>query len=206
MARNRFAITFRTSGRRAQGQTGLVDAAGNILKRNDQARKLASASTSRKAVSITSKAIRTTYNIAADQLTGKLKASTTVETIRVFASQRRFYLSQFGARWNGRGSSGVQATIVVGRAQTYVGAFMAPGRANGKPTKLVYTRAKEKTLQTYGRYKGKFRQSIIANRGPSPYEMVVDPAVGSIRNPVLRELSQYFLIEYRRHFRNKNGN
>jgi len=200
-----FAITFHTGGRRAEQQSKLGSRVGSILKRDDEARKRAASSTNRKAKTITSQAVRTTYSVNASQLAGKIRASQTPETIRIFASRRRFYLSEFPHSWSGRGSKGAQASIIVGRRKTYDGSFMAPGRISEKRTELIYARSAERKIQTYGRYKGKYRQAVIALKGPSTFEMIVDPIVGSIKNTAIRVLSDYYVSEYRRQFRMKTN-
>jgi len=200
-----FSITFYTQGNRANKQTGLADAAGRILKRNDVARQRAAVSTQRKAATIVSRAIRKVYAIPAQLLTGRVKGVATPDTIRIFASRRRFYLAEFNAQWNGRGSAGVTASILVGSSQLYKGAFMAPGRIRGQAGTLVYTRSQEKVIQAYGSHKGKFRQTPIANRGPSTFEMTVDPRISGTTNAALTDLADYFILEYRRNFRNQNG-
>lgn len=201
---NNRAIKVFTNGRRSDGQSKLAERVGQVVKRADQAAKLASAGAARRAPPVAKQAILTTYGIGASRVTSTIKAEVKPSMIVMYASTRRFPLSQFGGTWRGPKSEGATAAVSRGQKKTYPGAFMAKGRIGGREEKVIYKRIGlpgEKKMQKYGRHKGKLRQPIAVLRGPSTHEMISNPVgAGSIKNTTIRVVAEFYVAELRRQY------
>lgn len=211
------ALTFYTSGRFGQSLEGLQDIAGQALSRFDTAVERAVIGLKRRASPAVSRAVRENYNIGRGHLADAFRIEEGTRRkngdlsgyIAIWASTRQLPLAYFGGRWGGRNTTGATAEIARGSRKTYTSAFMAPGRIRGKAQDLIYTRIKgRKTIQKYGRYKGRMRESIRAMRGPSPFEMLsgVDGYTASIRtrDALLSEMRDFYINELRRQFALRN--
>lgn len=193
-------ITIYTSGGRANSQSDLASRVGRVVKRNDNAVKVAARTTAKAAPAIAKSAILTGYSIGLSKLEGKVTAKATAQTVIVSASVRRMPLSEFSANWGGPNAAGATAAVVRGMKKTYPGAFMAKGRIAGAQTRLVYQRTGKKKKQIYGYHKGKVRESIRNLRGPSPWQMLRDPrqGTGDVRGTAQRLIAERYITELRR--------
>jgi hypothetical protein len=205
----RQVVRFFTNGQRADDAFGLSAQVGRIVQRADDARQKAAVSTLRKASPLAKALITSRYGIAPSQVTNRVRARLDSDTIRVDASQLRFPLSMFRSKWGGVHTAGATASIVITEPRVYAGAFIAPGRFRGSVMPLIYTRKRgRKKLMTAGRYKGKTREPIVANRGPSTYDMVlgfvrdqggtVTAREGDSSQSLNAQLVSFYVGEYRR--------
>lgn len=205
----RQVVRFFTNGQRANDGYGLSAQVGRIVKRADDARKKAVVSTLRRAGPLAKSLVTARYGIASSQVTNRVRARIDSDTIRVDASQLRFPLSLFRGKWGGPSTAGATASIVITEPRTYAGAFIARGRFRGATIPLIYTRRRgKKKMMTSGRYKGQLREQIVANRGPSTYDMVlgfvrdqggtVTGRVGDQSGTLNASLVSFYVGEYRR--------
>lgn len=173
-ARHRQAVRFYTNGKRANDRYALEKQVGNIVRRTDRAKQRAIASTARKASPMAKALLTSYYGIAPSYLNNRIKARVDADTLRVDASVLRFPLVLFRGKWGGPKTAGATASVLLASPKTYTHAFISPGRFAGRRMPLIYTRIPGKRkLQTYGRYKGKQREPIVVNRGPSTRDMIL---------------------------------
>lgn len=192
---------FYTSGKRADNAYGLFDEVGRIVRRTDKAVGRARASTARRGVSFTRRAVLDQFNIRSGQLTGKLRVVTTGDTIRVFASERPISLIHFGGRWSGRKTTGATAEIERGKRETYPGAFISTIQGR----RAIRVRKKRGSKRVH-------RGPVQMLHGPSPREMVngtrrdaetgspVGRYPGNLREITTQRLADYYITELRRQY------
>lgn len=209
--RNRRVVTFYTNGGRAEAQSGISARVGAIVKRNDDATQRAKASTARKAAPLAKQLITARYSIKGSYVTNRVRVRELRDAIGIDASVLRFPLVLFSGRWGGHGSSGATASIVQAQTRTYTGSFISPGRFRGEAMPLIYSRIRgSKVLQKHGRYKGKVREAIVANRGPSTHDMLTgierdgdaqpigNFSDGDLTATLRSSLASYYVSEQRR--------
>lgn len=197
-------VRFYTNGKRANDSYGLAQHVGRIVRRVDVARKRAVVSTSRRAGPMAKANITAVYSIAAAHVTNRVHVYDTGDTLHVNASVLKFPLALFHAQWGGPFTSGATAAVRLGGRHTYPGTFMAAGRFRSEKLDQVYRRLKgKKKRMVYGRYKGKVREQIVALRGPSTYDMLIElsreTAMGkSGAGAYHRQLRAFYISELRR--------
>jgi hypothetical protein len=156
------ALRFFTNGKRADDAFGLSTLVGQLVRRTDTATKRAVATTARRLEPIAKRTVVTRYNIAATKLQGKFSVTTTGDSIRLFASERRVPVIQFGGRWGGINTPGATAQIERGGPQqVFAGAFIS--------TVKGLQSIRERTIRGGKRAP---RGPLILLRGPSPRDMV----------------------------------
>lgn len=162
-----------TSGKYANDKYSLADKIGHDVKKAQAAVVRSVAGLSRRVPAMTKRLVLDTYRIASSKVSQGVRVRTTNAALSVDASALRFALGEFGGHWGGRSSPGATAEVVAGERRTYAGAFMAPGRLRGSVTSLIYSRTGRFAVMKSGRYAGKRREVIRANRGPSLQQMIV---------------------------------
>jgi hypothetical protein len=203
VARNRNrkgqAIKISLNGKAAQNAYALSDEVGRFVGRVDVAKKRAAAGLVRRAGPAVSREIRRWFNVRAGQLSGKITAKDTGDSLRIYAFDRRIPLMAFGGKWAGRNSAGATASILRGKSEIYPQSFIrtiqglrsirvrqarGSGRAPRGPVQILY--------------------------GPSPREMITgrksDPETRSdlgfyaprVRDNVTAELVTYYVGEFKR--------
>lgn len=174
----RRVVSFLTNGKLGD-RYGLSERVGQLVKRGDDAAKKAIASTARKASPMAKALLTARYSLPPGQITNRVSTRVDPQTLHVDASLLRFPLSMFRGRWGGASTPGATASILLAQTRTYASAFIAPGRFRGVTMPLIYSRKKgRKVLMTHGRYKGKQRERIVVNRGPSVHDMLTGREAG----------------------------
>lgn len=193
------ALRFFTNGKRADNAFGLSAIVGQIVKRTDQATKRAVATTARRLEPLAKREVTATYNIPATKLQGKFSVTTTGDSIRLFASERRIPVIQFGGRWGGTSTPGATAQIERGGPQqVFAGAFIS--------TVKGLQSIRERRIRGGKRAP---RGPLIIIRGPSPRDMVLGirkdqrgNVLNTISEPpraaILRELQGIYITELQR--------
>lgn len=202
--RKQQAIHFFLNGKRANYAYGLSKYVGRYVGRVDVAKKRATASLVRRAGPVVSREIRSVYNVSARQLSGKIRAKDTGDSLRVYAFQRATPLMAFGGKWAGRKSPGAMASVLRGQPEIYEQSFIRT--VNGLRSIRVRQRP-------YGRLSGpRFpRGPLQMLYGPSPHNMIHGVVVnaetrstGSARYPTrVREnatwqLTRFYVRELKR--------
>ncbi len=125
-ARNRKnqAIKFALNGKRADDAYGLSELVGRYVGRVDVAKKRATVSLARRAGPAVSREIRGAFNVRARQLSGKITAKSTGDSLRIYAFDRRIPLMEFGGKWAGRKSPGAMASVLRGQPEIYAHSFI----------------------------------------------------------------------------------
>ena len=189
------------NGQRANNQYALADHVGTIVRRVDRVSRRAAASTSRKASPMAKALITKTYSIRPGKLTNKVKTRISGQTLHVSASVRRFPVIDFAGRWAGRRSPGAVASVLIGKAVTYAGAFMATIQG----LRSIRTRQKRGAKRVP-------RGPVQIVRGPSTFQMITgietDQAgnvIGhvnhNIRDKLHLQLIAYYVSELKRLYR-----
>lgn len=193
------ALRFFTNGKRADDSFGLSAFVGQLVKRTDQATKRAVATTARRLEPLARREVAATYNIATTKLQGKYSVTTTPDSIRLFASERRIPVIQFGGRWGGPNTAGATAQIERGGPQQlFAGSFIA--------TVKGLQSIRERRIQGGKRAP---RGPLILLRGPSPRDMingrrrdqrgnVLSTLSDPPRDAILRELKSIYITELQR--------
>lgn len=180
----RRVVTFYTNGQRAEDAYGLSAQVGRIVKRTNAAVVKARVSLVRKVQPMAKALLTARYTIAPSYLNDRVRVRSLQNGVAVDAGTFRFPLVLFRGKWGGRTSAGATASILQAQTKTYTGAFIAPGRFRGAVMPLIYTRKKGvKVLMKHGRYKGKMREQIVQNRGPSTNDMILGIERGGVGEP-----------------------
>jgi len=170
-----------------------------VVKRTEQSTKRAVATTARRLEPLAKREVTAAFNLPATKLAGKFQVVTTSDSIRLFASDRRFPAIEFGGRWGGIRTPGATAQIERGGGQQlFAGAFIS--NVNG----LLSIRER----QIRGGKRSP-RGPLIIIRGPSPRQMVLGRRTDQRRNPlsdygtvpaesILRQLREIYITELQR--------
>jgi hypothetical protein len=193
------ALLFFTNGKRADNAFGLSAFVGQLVRRTEQSTKRAVATTARRLEPLAKREVSAAFNLPATKLAGKFQVVTTADSIRLFASERRFAAIDFGGRWGGISTPGATAQIERGgNQQVFAGAFIAnvQGRVSIRERRIRGGRRAP-------------RGPLIIIRGPSAREMVAGRRTDQRRNPlgaygsvpaeaILRELRGIYITELQR--------
>jgi len=193
------ALRFFTNGKRADDVYGLFDHVGRVVRRTEEAAKKARVSTSRRAESFAKEEIQKDFNIRSGLLSGKFRVVDSGDAIRLFASQRRVPLLEFGGRWGGRKTPGATAEIERGNRETFASSFIAT--VKGKRAVRVRKKVGDKRVR---------RGPLKMLYGPSPKDMVTgqrsDPETRNpegryprdLRKRLIARLAAFHIAELRR--------
>jgi hypothetical protein len=188
-----------TNGKRADDAYGLSAFVGQFVRRTEQATKRSIVTVARRAEPLAKREVLKGFNIAEAKLAGKFRAVTTPDSLRLFASDRRFAVIDFGGQWGGRTTPGATARIEAsGAPQTFKGAFIAS--VKGRQS------IRERSIRG-GKRAG--RGPLIIVRGPSPKDMITGLRTDQRRNPIgrypnppgeaiVRQLREIYITELQR--------
>lgn len=177
------AIQIFTNGKRADNAYGLSDLVGQYVGRLDKYKQRAVAGLARRASPAASREVRKTFNVRAGQLTGKIRAVVTNDTVRVYAFDRRIPLIEFGGRWRGIKSPGATASIVRGQQEIYPQSFIA----------TIQGRKSIRVRQKRGSRRAP-RGPVQMLYGPSPREMII----GRKSNAETRDYQGFYSVDPRK--------
>jgi hypothetical protein len=202
------AFKIKINGKAAQNAYGLSDLVGRFVGRIDKAKTRAAAGVARRAAPVASRAVRSVFNVKSRDLSGKIRAIVTGDSLRVLAFNRRIPLIAFGGKWRGRKSVGSTASVIKGSRETFNHSFIAS--VNGLRSIRVRQKRGERRVH---------RGPVQILYGPSPRDMIIgrksDPETRSpmgfypprLRDQISNELIGYYVIELRRliALESKNG-
>lgn len=210
--RNR-VVRFLTSGRISDSKHGLSGLVGAAVKKGEDAARKAAASTARKASPFAKALLTSRYSLPPSQITNRISTRVDPQTLHVDASILKFPLAMFRGRWGGRSTPGATASVLLAQTKTYSGAFMATGRFRGVSMPLIFSRKRgRKVRMQHGRYKGKMRERIVVNRGPSVNDMLTGRddsgrAVGeNLTEELTAQLFTFYVSELKRLYAAVNAN
>jgi hypothetical protein len=143
--------------------------------------------------------IQDEYNISAGRVAKDLRSAVTAEGVTLTGYFRGIGLRNFGARPT---QKGVTASIFRGQRRLRTGAFLAPlfrgSAASGNDQ--VVRRGSPKREMTAGRYKGRLREPLVTQYGPTVAQMLgkgrrperlADFARGVLRDDIERQIEGY---------------